>query len=111
MTAPFETARTDRDRLEAVEKLLEQQTELLGKLAGQVRQSHSAMAAAIALAQALIESHPEPAVLSSHFMDQMDTMGSVLSADDITLYRDDMQKLHLHILYAANRRNPPGGAG
>ena len=100
------------ERLQALERLLARQSMLLDKLAREAQRSHSAVAALIALAQALIDAPPEPSALSLSFLDQMDAMGSALAPEEAERYRDDMQRLNLLILDAVNR-NPPaqGNAG
>lgn len=89
---------------QGLDRLILQQSVLIQNLEHEARRNHSTTAALIALAQALIESHPSPTLLSHCFMDQIDAMGSILSPSQVDMYREDVQKLNLFILEVVNRK-------
>lgn len=96
--------------LDELERAIVRQSRLLMNLTDAARKNHSAITALIALAQALIESHPSPNVLERSFLDQIDSIGSLaISPSHAEMYRDDIQKINSFILDVIRRRNASTG--
>jgi len=87
-----------------LEEALLRQSRLLAALSDDARKNHSAITALIALAQALVESHPYPAALAKNFLDQIDKVGSAVSSEHAERYRADLQQINSYILDVVNRR-------
>lgn len=108
MNKPFDGLKQPAG-LEQLERMVVQQSMLLSNLTEEAKRSHSATTALIALAQALIESHPAPETLARSFLDQIDSIGSLaMTPGQVDMYRDDIQKLNGFILDVVQRRNGSG---
>ena len=96
--------------LDELEVAIVRQSLLLTNLTDEAKKNHSAITALIALAQALIESHPSPDALARSFLDQIDSIGSLtISPSHAEMYRDDIQKINRFILDVVRRRNASSG--
>lgn len=108
MSKEFDDSRGSAD-IAKLEMVIERQSLLLTNLAAEAKRSHSATTALIALAQALIESHPSPKLLARSFLDQIDAVGSLTTSTvQVEMYRDDLQKLNRFILDVVQRKSGPG---